>query len=78
MEVVASFQRSRRWTPEEKLGIFKQSNEPGSFVFLVARQHGLTAAQLFQLRKAYIRFLGRSRFQLNCRTFDIILNFIVL
>jgi transposase len=51
VEVVTSVQRRRRWTPEQKLEIVKQSNEPGSSVSLVARQHGLTAAQLFQLRK---------------------------
>jgi transposase len=52
VEVVTSVQRRRRWTPEQKLEIVKQTNEPGSSVSLVARQHGLTAAQLFQWRKA--------------------------
>ena len=51
VEVVTSVQRRRRWTPEQKLEIVKQTNEPGSYVSLVARQHGLTAAQLFQWRK---------------------------
>lgn len=50
--------RVERWsqarcTPEQKLVIIKQTNEPGSSVSLVAREHGLTAAQLFQWRKAY-------------------------
>ena len=54
MEVVTSVQRRRRWTPEQKLEIVKQTNEPGGSVSLVARQHGLTAAQLFQWRKAYL------------------------
>jgi transposase len=54
VEVVTSVQRRRRWTPEQKLEIVKQTNEPGSSVSLVARQHGLTAAQLFQWRKAYL------------------------
>jgi transposase len=54
MEVVTSVQRRRRWTPEQKLEIVKQTNEPGSSVSMVARQHGLTAAQLFQWRKAYL------------------------
>jgi transposase len=44
VEVVTSVQRRRRWTPEQKLEIVKQTNEPGSSVSLVARQHGLTAA----------------------------------
>ena len=54
VEVVTSVQRRRRWTPEQKLDIVKQTHEPVSSVYLVARQHGLTAAQLFQWRKAYL------------------------
>jgi hypothetical protein len=42
VEVVTSVQRRRRWTPEQKLEIVKQTNESGSSVSLVARQHGLT------------------------------------
>jgi transposase len=38
----------------KKLEIVKQTNETGSSVSLVAREHGLTAAQLFQWRKAYL------------------------
>ncbi len=30
VEVVTSVQRRRRWTPEQKLEIVKQTNEPGS------------------------------------------------
>ena len=52
--VVTSVQRQRRLTSEQKLEIVKQTNEIGSFVSLVAREHGLTAAQLFQWRKAYL------------------------
>ena len=55
VEVVTSVQRRRRWTPEQKLEIFKQTNEPGSSVSMVARQFGITAAQLFQWRKAYLQ-----------------------
>jgi transposase-like protein len=47
VEVVTSAQLRRRWTPEQKLEIVKQTNEPGSSVSLVARQHGLTAASCF-------------------------------
>ena len=54
VEVVTSVQRRRRWTPEQKLEIMKQTNEPGSSVSLVARVHGLSAAQLFQWHKAYM------------------------
>ena len=55
LEVVTSVQRRRRWTPEQKLEIVKQTNEPGNSVSMVARQFGITAAQLFQWRKAYLQ-----------------------
>lgn len=55
VEVVTSVQRRRRWTPEQKLEIVKQTNEPGSSVSMVARQFGIAAAQLFQWRKAYLQ-----------------------
>jgi len=55
VEVVTSVQRRRRWTPEQKLEIVKQTNEPGSSVSMVARKFGITAAQLFQWRKAYLQ-----------------------
>jgi transposase-like protein len=42
VKVVASVQRRRRWTPQQKLEIVKQTNEPRSSVSLVARQLGLT------------------------------------
>ena len=53
MEVLTSVQRGR-WTPKQKLKIDKQTNEAGSSVSLVDRQHALTEAQLFQWRKAYL------------------------
>lgn len=55
VEVVTSVQRRRRWTPKQKLAIVKQTNEPGSSVSLVAREHGVTAAQVFQWRKATLK-----------------------
>jgi len=55
VEVVTSVQRRRRWTPEQKLEIVKQTNEPGNSVSMVARQFGINAAQLFQWRKAYLQ-----------------------
>ncbi len=55
VKVVTSVRRRRRWTPEQKLEIVKQTNEPGSSVSMVARQFGITAAQLFQWRKAYLQ-----------------------
>jgi transposase-like protein len=44
-------QRRRRWTLEQKLEIAKQTNEPGSSVSMVARQFGISAAELFQWRR---------------------------
>ena len=35
VEVVTSVQRRRRWTPEQKLEIVKQTNDPLSAVSLV-------------------------------------------
>ena len=55
VEVVTSVQRRRRWTPEQKLEIVKQTNELSSSVSLVPRQFGISAAQLFQWRKAYLQ-----------------------
>jgi transposase len=51
VEVETSVQRRRRWTPEQKLEIVKQTNEPGSSVTMVARQFVITAAQQFQWRR---------------------------
>ena len=55
VEVVTSVQRRRRWSPEQKLEIVKQTNEPGNSVSMVARQFGISAGQLFQWRKAYLQ-----------------------
>jgi transposase len=54
VEVSTSVQPCRCCTHEQKLEIVKQINEPESFVPLLACQLGLTAAKLFQLRKAYL------------------------
>ena len=54
VEVVTSVQRRWHWTPEQKLEIVKQTNEPGNSVSLVACPYGFTAAQLFQWSKAYL------------------------
>ena len=40
VEVVTSVQRRRRWSPEQKLEIVKQTNEPGNSVSTVARLVG--------------------------------------
>jgi transposase len=55
VEVVTSVQRRRRWTPEQKFEIVKQTNEPGSSVSMVVRQFGISAGQLFQWRKACLQ-----------------------
>ena len=57
VDVVTSVQRRWRWTPEQKLEIVKQTNEPASSVSMLARQFGITAAQLFEWRKALLHEL---------------------
>jgi transposase len=49
VEVVTSVQRRWRWSPVQKLEIVKQTNEPGSSVSLVARQHGLTTSPVVSM-----------------------------
>ncbi|WP_202613372.1 IS3 family transposase [Escherichia coli] len=46
-------EKRRRRTTQEKIAIVQQSFEPGMTVFLVARQHGVAASQLFLWRKQY-------------------------
>lgn len=46
-------QRRRRWSPEEKLAIIRESYEPGKSVSLVARLHGVNPNQLFHWRKLH-------------------------
>ncbi len=53
IEVITEVQRRRRWTPEQKLELVKQTFEPGMTVSMVARQAGIAAAQLFQWKKSY-------------------------
>jgi transposase len=55
VEVVTSVQRRRRWTPEQKLEIVKQINEPGCSVSMLSSQFIITATHLFQWRKAYLQ-----------------------
>jgi transposase len=43
IEVITEVQRRRRWTPEQKLELVKQTFEPGMTVSMVARQAGLAA-----------------------------------
>ncbi|ENH1739726.1 IS3 family transposase [Escherichia coli] len=46
-------EKRRRRTTQEKIAIVQQSFEPGMTVYLVARQHGVAASQLFLWRKQY-------------------------
>jgi len=55
VDLVTSVQRRRRWTPEQKIGIVKQTNESGSSVSMLARQFGISAGKLFQWQKAYLQ-----------------------
>jgi transposase len=49
--VTVSEERRRRWSPEEKAALVRETYEPGSSVSLVARKHGMSASQLFNWRK---------------------------
>ncbi len=53
VEVITGVQRRKRWTPEEKLTLVKQTLESGMTVSLVARIAGIAATQLFPWKKAY-------------------------
>jgi transposase len=46
-------ERRRRWSPEQKLAMVRESLQPGQSVSVVARRHGVNANQLFQWRKLY-------------------------
>lgn len=45
--------RRRRWSPEEKLAMIRESLEPGQSVSVVARRNGVNVNQLFLWRKLY-------------------------
>src|SRR5688572_9686473 len=51
VEVIASVQRRRRWSTEEKVRIVEETNLPGNTVSLVARRHGIVGNQLFTWRR---------------------------
>ncbi len=53
VEVLTGPERRRRWTPDEKLAMVRESCEPGKTVSMVARRHGVNPNQLFQWRKLY-------------------------
>lgn len=46
-------ERRRRWSPEQKLAMVRESLEPGQSVSVVVRRNGINANQLFLWRKLY-------------------------
>lgn len=46
-------ERWRRWSPEQKLAMIRESLEPGQRVSVAARRNGINANQLFLWRKLY-------------------------
>jgi transposase len=48
---VLGAERRRRWSAAEKLGMVRETYEPGMTVSLVARKHGINPNQLFHWRK---------------------------
>ena len=48
---VLGAERRRRWSAAEKVGLVRETYEPGMTVSLVARRHGINPNQLFHWRK---------------------------
>ena len=48
---VLGAERRRRWSAVEKVGMVRETYEPGMTVSLVARRHGINPNQLFHWRK---------------------------
>src|SRR4051812_45053986 len=48
---VLGVERRRRWSAVEKLGMVRETYEPGMTVSLVVRRHGINPNQLFHWRK---------------------------
>jgi transposase len=44
-------ERRRRWSPEEKLQIVRETLRPGAVASVVAEQHGIGTGQLYTWRK---------------------------
>jgi transposase len=53
VEVIASVQRRRRWSAEEKVAIVQETYAPGMSVSIVARRHGVAPNQVFSWRRLY-------------------------
>lgn len=52
-EDLSSPERRRRWSPEEKLAMIRESLEPGQSVSAVARRNRINVNQLYLWRKLY-------------------------
>lgn len=50
--VTVSEERQRRWSAAEKAALVRETYEPGMNVSLVARKHGISGSQLFNLAQA--------------------------
>lgn len=53
IEVITSVERRRRWTPEEKQQLLRESEQPGNSISAVARKYGVSPSQMFNWRKQY-------------------------
>ncbi len=51
IEVTMRRERRRRWSPEEKLQIVRETLRPGAVASVVAEQHGIGTGQLYTWRK---------------------------
>ncbi|VVE48704.1 transposase [Pandoraea iniqua] len=53
MDVLTGPECRRRWLPDEKLAIVRESNESSKTVSMVARRHGTNPNQLLHWHKPY-------------------------
>ena len=51
IEVTMRRERRRRWSPEEKLRIVRETLRPGAVASVVAARHGIGTGQLYTWRK---------------------------
>ena len=51
VEVIASIQRRRRWTAQEKQAFVEEAEQPGMSMSSVARKYGIHPNQLFRWRR---------------------------
>ena len=51
VEIITGRERRRRWSPQDKVRIVAETNEPGSMIRAVAARHGVCESLLFTWRR---------------------------